>query len=261
MDVITVPTSQIKVLRYLAIYRFLTANQLVTLGVAGRRDNVYKVLRPMVRGGRPLIGKKDFGVAPKVGRLPSVYYLTRYGAQTLAEHDERPLKEIAFPKGVKLFHRDYFHRLFTIDTHIRIRQEAEQSGDEILFFDTYFDKVGSNRYQSRYGQLQAKTQVELEDGGGILIPDAVYSHQTREGKQYLTAVEICNGQDTKRIIKQVENHVKAIEQGLLSDKYGYEFANKVLFIFEFEKTKNKVEERSQLIAPALVERLFGWDIV
>lgn len=79
-------------------------------------------------------------------------------------------EEIRMPIGrAKLFFKDYFHRKYTIDFHIKLRKWAKKIQIELCFFDTYFDKIGNNRKNKN---LKAKTKLDV--GNSYLIADAVF---------------------------------------------------------------------------------------
>lgn len=212
------------------------------LGVSPHRQSIYRILRRFDSPKRKLVEKKDFGFIAGVGNLHSVYYLTRYGAALIAEVRCCDLSEIQYPKGVHIFTNDYFHRIATIDVHISLRQWAQNVGAEVAFFDAYFDKTGSNR--SRYKQpLRAKTRIDISEG--YFVPDAIYLYYEPDGKPYLATVEVHNGRDTGRFMKQMEQHLVALEEGAISLHYGLEYANRIQWVFEREQTMNAAIRRMQ----------------
>ncbi len=217
--------------------------QLQRLGIARHKPSVYKVLRRFQSVRSKLIEKKDFGFIAGVGNLHSVYYLTRQGAAFLAEVQRIDPTEIKYPKGVHIFTRDYFHRVSTIDFHIAFRQWAQRTGARVEFFDTYFDKTGSNRHSRSGKKLRAQTRVDLSEA--FFIPDAIYLYTTVDERRRLVTLEIHNGMDTGRFMKQMEVHLRALEEGAVSDKYGLPFANRVQWVFEHEAALKAALRRMQ----------------
>jgi hypothetical protein len=216
----------ILVMEHLQTYRYLTAAQMVRLGVANQRENIYKILNRFKTEQRPLVQSINFGVLPNYGKLSSVHCLTRYGAAALAEMKRLEIEAIPYPKNAKHFRQDYFHRINTIDFHIELRRWAKKAGIRVPFFDTYFEATGS----ARKGNLELKTKVDLEKGA--LVPDANFLIELPNREKRLYTLEIHNGRQTKRTIKQLERHIEAIEQGSLSAKYKIKRACRVVSIYD-----------------------------
>src|SRR5512132_1134794 len=137
---IVITESTFRVLEYLHTYRFLTAPQFLRLGLAEHIDSVHYMLRGLIAGGH--VDFVEFGVAPGIGRLPRVSYLTARGAECLAEAWRVDPKTINYPKGGRVFRHDYFHRRATIDFQIELRLFTGRSGAGVEFFHNYFDTTG-----------------------------------------------------------------------------------------------------------------------
>lgn len=226
----------IKALESLAKYKYLTASQMVRLGVKSHRNNIYPALQPLQEGKRPLIDKISFGIVPKVGRLEAVYYLTAKGADFLTDELGFESDSVRFPKNLSsFFHRDYFHRIETIDFHIVLEQWAEYSSYSISVSDFYFDMEGSNRSKTKSQRLTPKTKVVIDDKGSFLVTDAVFKIET-PSSNHLFLIEIHNGKDTKRLLSQIDKHQKALYKGAPSIKYGFDKANRVAIVFELESS-------------------------
>lgn len=154
------------------------------------------------------------------------------------ESGELDEDEILSPKGrATHFTQDYFHRKYTIDFQIAITKTAEQEGMEVAFFDRYFDKVGSNRK----GDSVSIAKITLGKNA-YLIPDAVFLLE-HEQEKYFYCAEIYNGKDTKRVVTQLEKHVRALETGSPSIKYGIDKGNRVLCLFEHLSIQQAVIKR------------------
>lgn len=234
--------SKLKILESLAKYKFLTTKQFLRLGIVKHRTNLVPLLRDLRDRHRPLIAKISFAVHPKFGRLEDVYYLTNWGVKFLIENLDYEREDIRYPIGKSsLFFRDYFHRLYTIDFHIEYEDWANKNDYEILFFHTYFDKVGANRGKSK-NKLQALTKIELNEGKDYIIADAISMFESPERK-YLFSLEVYNGKDTKRIVKQLKKHIIALSEGKPSLQYNFKRGSKVIVIFELESTMKAVIER------------------
>lgn len=216
--------STLKILEYLHTYRFLTPQQLLRLGVASHRNSIYRLLKELKTPKTPLIKALEFGVA--VGRLPSLLYLTKDGAGLLAELWQVDLSDINYPKRKLFLSKEYLHRRTIIDFHIELRLWAERSGYEVPFFNADFDFTGNNR--TKANPMRAKNRIELKKG--YIIPDAVFMVQAE--KKYLYVLEVHNGADSKRALRTLEQNFTALEEGGVSEQYNYEFAHRVLMVFE-----------------------------
>jgi hypothetical protein len=92
------PDSNLQVMEHLHAYRFLTAPQLLRLGVASHINSLRRTLRRFETG-RKYVDWEEFGVLPRIGRLPRVYYLTERGARYLAEAWRVEPAEINYPRA------------------------------------------------------------------------------------------------------------------------------------------------------------------
>lgn len=224
-------SSQIKAIESLKIYRYLTASQMVRLGIykteKGLRD---KILSKLKAQPYPLIKSVDFGFVAGKGRLPQLHYLTKRGALTLADLHGVGLDTIPYPIGAVQFSRDYFHRTEFINLHIALRQYAERTGQEVDFFHSYFDSTGNQRQKN--SQLIRDTQVQLN--GETLIPDGNFRLAMHDGQSRLFTLELHKGTNTNKILAQLENHARIIESGLLANKYQHPFDNYVLSVYDPE---------------------------
>jgi len=238
-----IPETNFQVLQFLATYKFLTVKQFIQLGLARHRESVHRILSRFDRSRQKLVDKKDLGAIPGQGRLPIVYYLTKLGAHTLAEYPRVDPSEIAYPKSVNFFKKDFEHRQYAVDFHIALRQWAEKQNAVIEFVDSYFDSTGSNRNAGKQDTLKAQTRVELSNG--FIIPDMIYGVMLSNGKPCLTAVEIHNGKDTGRFIRQIEKHIQALQEGSVTDKYKMNVACFVLGIFEHASIRDASLKRLQ----------------
>lgn len=240
MSVAWLPESNLKVLEHLATYRYLTVPQMIDLGIAKHKPSVYNILKRFKTLPRKLVEQKKFGLIPGKKNIHSIYFLTRKGAELVAEVYRVELREISYPKGVYVFQNDYFHRVATIDFHISLRKWAEGTGSSVAFFHTYFDKTGSNR-GGVGGKLRAKTRYDLKEGS--FVPDVVYLLHLPDGRPRLVTVEIHNGKDTGRFMKQMEAHIQALEEGAISVAHEVEFANSIRWVFEHEATMKAAMRR------------------
>ena len=78
-----------KILEAVAHYRFLTAHQLMRLGVTSDKTHLYDKLRTLKTRRPALLHELRFGPEPGLGRLASIYFLTEHGAAALAHMTQR----------------------------------------------------------------------------------------------------------------------------------------------------------------------------
>ncbi|MGZ8997123.1 MAG: hypothetical protein ACXW3P_11655 [Rhodospirillales bacterium] len=225
-----IPDSQLRVLEELAVYRYLIPRQLIRLGICRSLPYLYAILRDLETGERPLIRKIEYGVHPTAGRLAKVLYLTRQGAELLADYLSIAPETAFYPKQHNNPYRnDYFHRTATIDVQIELNRFAAASGFALPYFHAYFHKTGANRGTAPHGRLQAMTKVRL--ASGAIVPDAIFRLDPVSGPPWLFALEIKNGADTGAALRQIEGHIRALEDGALSARYGFAQAHRTLFVF------------------------------
>jgi len=238
------------VLEELAEYRYLTVDQMLTLGVAKDRGHLGKVLASLQRPPaqtapgtrRPReIGALDFGVKVGKGRLPRLYYLTPKGAALLAEADPY-YQDLYVPERVTFFAADYEHRVGTIDLHIALRLwESHHNGHELTRMRRYFD--WSRERQGKHPVPLTRLVVR----GGTITPDMIFSLQDSEGTTRQYCLEFANGRDTKRVTKQLHAYAAALETETLNKALGIPagIAVRVLFVFASPAVLERVRARAE----------------
>lgn len=217
---------QDKVLCALAEFKYLTTGQLLELGIMNNRSNMNKLLLELRTASYPLVNSISFGVDPKLGRLESVHYLTNHGFRLLKQsYGEQML--IRYPKGTnQLFHKDYFHRLATVNFHIAISSWAKEQHFELKRFVTYFDKLSSGKNKG----FRAESAIEIH-AEQYLIADAVFLLQTKRRTE-LYCVEVYMDDDTSRIHSSLFGHLQALRNGQPSRQFGLDYGSRVLCIFD-----------------------------
>ncbi len=229
--------SQLKILKYLAMFKFLTTSQLIQLGVSNRKSNLSVMLKPLKDSRRALVGEMEFAFIPTKGRLENFYFLKAKGQKVLIENQVLQSNDIKYPRGRSVvFTQDYFHRKYTIDAHIACLQDCLANDLQLIFFDRYFDKIGNNRVQKN---LQAKTRMELY--GEYIIPDGALLIKS-DSQSRLFALELYNDKNVKRISAQIEKHISGIKESALCRTYNIEKGHRLLAIFTDNKTKESVKE-------------------
>lgn len=132
----------------------------------------------------------------------------------------------------------YLHRKYTVDFHILLWKWTKKHRSELLFFDTYFDKLGNNRVGKN---LKAKTK--LAAGHTHLIADAIFGLQLLNNKQELYAFEVYNGKDSLWVYKKLKTHAESMAQGALNLTYNFHQPYRVLCVFQYQSTMQAVMRR------------------
>ena len=214
----------------LARYRFLTAPQLLRIGVSSSRRYLYKSLHRLAARRPHILRSIAFGVHAEKGHLPALYYLTPAGSQLLAEADRE--ESVPVPERVHRFANDYFHRVNTIDCHIAVCLWATRASNTIEFFHTYFDHSDSRK---------PRTQVRLSKG--FIVPDAVFRLVDPSGQARLFALEMYNRRETHRVEQQVARYLRALKHEAIEEAYHHPAALRVLCVFDEPPALDLVLER------------------
>lgn len=206
------PPEPRKALIALSIFRFLTAQQFVRLGVA-KSDTVMRdyVLQRLEGRYRPLAKSKKIGQF-----LPKVHHLTKHGAEELAEMYRLPVEEFPYPKGAvqfgELFAR---HRFAQVDFHIGLRLWAQTwENTEVLFADMDFDNTGS----AIKGNLVRKSEIHLPGSDKPVIADGIFGLQA-EDHQRIYVLEVHRTTQTKAVAIQIQRYMDVLESGAVGFKY------------------------------------------
>lgn len=233
--------TQGKVLRSLARYKFLTNSQLARLGVFKNAPRASKVMSELREGKDALVDLRETGQ-----HLEVVYYI-KYdkAAQIIAEHLDLGLKEIKYPKSKPTLSYDsYRHRKMAIDCQIELYSYCQEEGIGIEFYDRDIDRTGNVRKDNN---LTKRTSVTLPDGRN-LEPDANFLLDTQIGKKlYCLEYERRDNRTKSDLIEKFDKHLRALNAGLISKKYGHPKAHRVLFVFEHPNVMEwAMEEASKI---------------
>ena len=200
----------------LATYHFLTASQMVRLGISASIKSLQGTSLTKLTNGTPrLVEALKHKLPPPQGALPWIYYLTDRGARELRESRlGEPLSRIRYPKSSKVyFAKDYYHRVACIDFHIALRQWADSADMPIEFYDYDFDRV---KYSGNTSRTFAKNYIKLNRGS--FIADAAFRF-LHDGKTRLCLLEFHNKANPKAVATQLDQHIDAFKQGVVREKY------------------------------------------
>ena len=233
----TLSPSQEKILLALARYKYLTAGQLLSLGIMSDRANLNKQIAELRLRKDPLVGSIAFGVHPAIGKLENVHFLKVHGAEIVKDYLREDV--VRFPKNEGQFYqKDYFHRMNTINVQIALHEGiSKNDGCEMLLFLTYFDKVSTGKKKG----YRAESSIQVSEND-YLIADALCMLQTPKRKE-LYAIEMYNGDDTSRVHKSLFHHLKALSVGQPSRMFGLDYGSRILCIFELEVYKQMAMKR------------------
>ena len=237
-------TNDAKALIALATYQYLSAQQMVRLGV-GRtakqiRDHTLKRLERA-----RMIKSQDFGAIPKKGRLPLIYCLSPKSINVVADLMRCAPEEITYPKyGIK-YAPDYFHRRHFVDFHIALRQWVESRKDtELEFFQSYYTKhKGRGSKTHSINLLRFKPSESLPYNYPLTIdPDGIFRLHKGD-KSFLCAIEHHRKPDSQYITRQLDRHMTALDQNLLSERFDHQNPNLVLSVHENLRSFTSVQKR------------------
>ncbi len=236
-----------QILKQLAHYKYMTLSQLVKTGTGGK-SYVSTRLKQLRDAG--MVGVSQYGGVYRSGgggRAENINYLLPRGAKLLAENTEGlDIAAIHFPKNIDgMFRNDYFHRISTVNSQIAFELWAKSKGFEVLFFDTYFHKVGSAKTAKDDNPLKSITRVTFDDGS-FIEPDASFLYQTPE-RLYLMALEVHNGKDVTRLVTQLKRLSLAVSKGMITalykERYGVKTSPRILCTLETAGMLQLVQKR------------------
>lgn len=240
MTVQTLTDTASRALDALRLYRFLTIDQMVKLGVASRRKSINETLLDLLRRKHPAVARVDHGVLPGKGRLPSLYFLTPDGAELIAAAFGIDAAEIQTPRGVVSIRHDLMHRIHCVDCEIAARQWAERNGQRVSLCSSYFTYTGANRSKGKETR-KAVTRVDVTDRPAV-IPDVVLKLEDGSGTERLFLLEMFNQYRTKRMADKLAEYRFALGEGAISRAFAYPAAPRILSIFEDEKALENTQK-------------------
>lgn len=232
----------IRILERLARYRFMTVAQLIAAGAGKDRKHLGQVLSRLVR--QKHVGMLAWGVRPGLGRLPRMYYLKPRGAAALAAYHREEASLYRPVKTTPKFTVDHLHRRYCVDCHIALDRAMDAEGGTIAAYAAYYGGPGPQPGPDGADKADA-VKIRLT-GGRTLIPDAVFDLERGDGRRQLHALEVCldrGGTDRRRIVRQIEAHCEAIQDGALSDALGLNRGYRLLCVFETGHSRDTVRQR------------------
>ena len=237
MRLLPVSATEDAILDALARYQFLTAPQLLGLRVTSDRSHLYAALAKLKRRRPPAVASLSFGSIPGRGRLADINLLTPPGAR-LIEERERDTCQVLVHKRPSVFRNDYDHRVGCVGFHIALERWAGENGQQIDFFDTYYDPVSGG---GRGIKTAPKTRIPYS--GGAIVPDAVFALIGADGVTRLCVYELYCGRRTKRVEDQLRAYFQALEEDAIEERYHYDNAARILLVFADQTALDLVRDR------------------
>ena len=226
--------TQTAILAALAQYRFLTVDQMQAIGInTGKsKSHLYRIIADLC--GTPALVEKYAPIPIHgKGKFPSLHYLTKKGADTLAELRQCDPKRFKFPKGTVRISRMLVHFTRCVWCEIHVRKWAERNSNTVGFYFNDFDTEGDNR-TGKGGKLHKLARIDT-DKGERLIPDAAFQLTDADGAPRLFLIEVHNEMRSKRIHEKLTEYREAIADGSIQRHFQYDHSPRILTIFEEQK--------------------------
>ena len=229
-----------RIIEAIATFRFLTPKQMMRVGVTKHNRHLYDTLARLRRPARKLVWMFDYGTAIGLGRLPTVYVLTPFGADLLVKEIRRDGEAIpVHKKKPRKVNSQYLHRLHCVDFHISFWSWAREVGAVIDFFHAYYDPWVR---EGGRGSFVPRTQIRLKNGE-TFIPDGVLSFTMPDGVRRVCTFEMWRGQPTLLCANRNLMITKAIEERIIERTFKYDHEPRILLVFENARGMELVQER------------------
>lgn len=203
---------QWKVLQALSIYRFLTVDQMLRLGISKNakslRDKTLFALRH-----HKCIHSEKIG-----SFLPDMHHLTKRGRDILCLVENIEVEPVPSNKRQPFSALFAPHRFAQVDFHIGLQQWAAQRGDAEVLLELQDFVRDANT-----GKGRTKPATELAVPGLIntIIPDGIFAAGLVTGQVAVYLVEIHRSTQSKAVTEQLNRYFEVIKSGIIKQKYGY----------------------------------------
>ena len=202
---------QWRVLQALSLYRYLTVEQMLRLGISKNA----KSLRD-----KSLFALRHHGClqSEKIGSfLPDVHHLTKRGVEVLSAVEGIEFDSAPGQKRAPFSALFAAHRFAQVDFHIGLRQWAEARGDaEVLLELQDFQHVKQNG-----GPARSATELTVPRLVNTVIPDGLYAVGLDTGQTAVYVVEIHRATQSKAVTEQLARYCEAITSGAIGQAHGY----------------------------------------
>lgn len=188
---------QLEVLEALADYHYLMPAQMVRLGLSTSVWAMWSTLNRFdfelpgedgqkVKNSKAEIGAIKAGVDRDSGRIARMYYLTRSGAEVVAERRQVSPENLFYPKGDKLALADIPHPRLAVDFRIELDFFAKKAGFAVEFYHHYFRSSGANRGTNPDERLRRLTRIDFPEEvvkrykKPFFWPDGIFALRSKE---------------------------------------------------------------------------------
>lgn len=237
--------AEIYVLEALAMFQYLTSQQLTTVLPSTSNSTVNRYLRALRIIDKPLVRDLNFGFVPWKWPIAPVYCLTEKWVKWLMKHWKYSLKNIKRPLGRSCFFAtDYYHRIATIDFKISFIKWISRQSYTLNFFHCYFEREWSNNSLS---WITSKSKASLNAWDLQIIPDAIIGYQTPEWSK-LILFEQHMGNDAKRALRQIQWHCFFLSLWVVNKKYGSHKNSCIYYVFENKSCMDAVIRRLEQVS-------------
>lgn len=203
---------QWQVLQALSIYRFLTVEQMLQLGISKNakslRDKTLFALRH-----HKCIHSEKIG-----SFLPDVHHLTTQGRKLLSEIEGVKIEAAPSNKRQPFSALFAAHRFAQVDFHIGLRQWVEQRGDAEVLLELQ-DFVRTQIADTK--KFRPATELAVPNLVNAVIPDGIFAVGLTTGKTAVYMVEIHRSTQSKAVTEQLSRYFEIIKSGVIQQKYGY----------------------------------------
>lgn len=214
---------------------FLTNKHLEQAGLSKINHSNHRTTKDLLLNG--FIGRimvaSGFGIGRKV-----VYFLTKKGADFIADMHGIPLEEIAY-NPVK----GGIHRNETGEEMAVIRTDFSHKEAYITAFIAFYQYIQCTDYvitkYKHYYQRTGDKGTTLKLGHKNFRPDGIWFMESLDqtAPKYVLVVEVHRHSDRKHIIRQLLQQVEALKQRSVQNRFGFNHPYLVLSVFCDENIK------------------------
>lgn len=195
---------QWKVLQALSLYRFLTVEQMLRLGISQNakslRDKTLFALR-----------HHECIQSEKIGSfLPDVHYLTPKGAALLSELEGVKIGPVPGKKKQPFSALFAKHRFAQVDFQIGVHQWVDTRGDAEVVLEL----------QDFVRQPKAATELIVPGLVNSVIPDVIIAVGLTTGQHAVYLVEIHRATQSKAVAQQLGQYFEVIKSGVIAQSHG-----------------------------------------
>lgn len=218
---------KIEILKALSRYKYITASQVVELGISNSLDSMRKYLtdlksRELVKS-TAYSGVIQVNNKSKLMRYEDLYFLDKKGVKFLQKTYD--LDNIKYPKNHKLsFSNDYVHRALMVSICISFdkwRKEKDIKGSFLIDFHNQ------------------ETTIQIDDKLTVK-PDIIINF---DDTYYI--IEVWAGTEKEYIINQLAKLTKALASKKVSEFLNYEKVPRVINVFKDPNTMERVKQELQ----------------